>query len=127
MTKLNDNQKLHPKLTLKLFTGDKCFGPGVAILLEKIKEHNSLRRAASDINMSYSKAWTIIRRAEKELKFPLLVSKTGGADGGGATLTENAERLLCSFRSCEQEINAYCDVKFSEYFSWIDDISKSEK
>ena len=126
MQKFSDN-KLHPKLTLQLFTSDKCFGPGVAVLLEKIIEHNSLRQAASDINMSYSKAWTIIRRAEKELGFALLVSKTGGADGGGATLTDEAMRLLRSFRECEQEINAYCSTKYTEYFSWISDISNKEE
>lgn len=126
MSNLNDN-KLHPKLTLQLFTSEKCFGPGVALLLEKVMEHNSLRGAASDINMSYSKAWTIIKRAENELGFTLLVSKTGGADGGGATLTDNAKRLLKSFRDCEQELNAFCNDKYPEYFSWIDDISNLEK
>ncbi len=123
----NFNDQLHPKLTLQLFTDDKCFGPGVAVLLEKVMEHNSLRSAASDINMSYSKAWTIIRRAEKELGFSLLVSKTGGTDGGGATLTDNAVRLLKAYRDCERQLNDYCSEKYCEYFSWIDDISKSEK
>lgn len=126
MAENKDKAKLHPKLTLQFFTDEKCFGPGVAILLEKIKENNSIRKASFDIGMSYSKAWTIIKRAEKNLGFKLLSSKTGGVDGGGATLTENAERLLNSYRQCEQELLKYCDSKFAEHFSWIDNISVLE-
>ncbi|MBQ2971476.1 MAG: LysR family transcriptional regulator [Ruminococcus sp.] len=120
MKKLNDKIQLHPKVTLQFFTDEKCFGPGVALLLEKIKENNSMRKAAFEIDMSYSKAWTIIRRAEKNLGFSLLNSKTGGADGGGATLTESGEKMLIAFRECEKELFLYTEDKFNEYFSWID-------
>ncbi len=126
MKKQSENMQLHPKVTLQFFTDEKCFGPGVVLLLEKIKENNSMRKAAFEIGMSYSKAWTIIRRAEKNLGFALLDSKTGGADGGGATLTENGEKMLRAFRECEKELFAFADEKFIEYFSWIDN-SKIEK
>lgn len=118
--------KLHPKLTLQLFTSEKCFGPGVALILEKVEEHSSLRKAASEINMSYSKAWTIVKRAQKHLGFELLLSKTGGADGGGATLTKEARRLLFEFRQCEKELSVICEQKYKEHFSFIEDISKYE-
>lgn len=116
--------KIHPKLTIQLFADEKCFGPGVALLLEKVKEHRSLRKAAMDIDMSYSKAWTIINRAEKHLGFDLLASKIGGADGGGAQLTQNGERILSEFRACEKELNDYLYDKYVEHFSWIEDNSK---
>lgn len=93
------------------------------MLLEKVKEKNSLRAAALDIDMSYSKAWTIIKRAEKLLGFELLVSKTGGVAGGGATLTNNAQRLLTEFRQYEKELDEYCSGKFTEHFSWIENNS----
>lgn len=120
MAENKEKAKLHPKLTLQFFTDEKCFGPGVAQLLEKIKENNSIRKASFEIGMSYSKAWTIIKRAEKNLGFKLLSSKTGGADGGGATLTQEAERLLCDYRTLEQELNQMCNEKFAHYFSWIE-------
>lgn len=119
--------KLHPKVTLQFFTDEKCFGPGVVLLLEKIKENSSIRKAAFEIGMSYSKAWTIIRRAEKNLGFELLYSKIGGADGGGATLTENGEKLISLFRTYEKEVFRFSDEKFSHYFSWIDENSELEK
>lgn len=127
MAETNDKLNLHPKITLQFFTDEKCFGPGVALLLEKIKVNNSIRKAAFEIGMSYSKAWTIIKRAEKNLGFSLIVSKTGGADGGGATLTENGERMLSAFRKCEKEIFEFADSKFVEYYSWIESNSKLEK
>ncbi len=127
--KTSDNKngtKLHPKVTLQFFTDEKCFGPGVVLLLEKIKENNSIRKAAFDIGMSYSKAWTIIRRAEENLGFELLVSKIGGADGGGATLTENGENMISAFRLYEKEVFRFSDEKFEYYFSWTEN-SELEK
>lgn len=120
MAENKNKSKLHPKLTLQFFTDEKCFGPGVAILLEKIKENNSIRKASFEIGMSYSKAWTIIKRAEKNLGFKLLSSKTGGVDGGGATLTQEAEKLLCDYRTLEYELNQMCNEKFKTHFSWIE-------
>lgn len=116
--------KLHPKLTLQFFTDEKCFGPGVAQLLEKINENNSIRKASFEIGMSYSKAWTIIKRAERNLGFKLLSSKAGGIDGGGATLTKEAEKLLYDYRKFERELNQMCEDKFTTYFSWIENIPK---
>ncbi len=127
MQRKENTANLHPKLTLQFFTDEKCFGPGVALLLEKIEENSSIRKAAFSIGMSYSKAWTIIKRAEENLGFQLLISKTGGADGGGAVLTEKAKRLLKSFRLCEAELFEYCENKYTEHFSWIENNSKTEK
>ena len=70
-------------LTVRLFCGEKCFGPGMAQLLRKVQELHSLRAAAMSMNMAYSKAWTITKKAQEALGFPLLHSVTGGRGGGG--------------------------------------------
>ena len=54
-------ERLRIKLTVRLFTEEKCFGPGVAELLVRVREHHSLRAAAASMEMAYSKAWKIIR------------------------------------------------------------------
>ena len=43
------DRELHLKLTIRLYTDDnrRCFGPGIATLLERVREHRSLRAAAS--------------------------------------------------------------------------------
>lgn len=56
-------------LTVRLFCGEKCFGPGMAQLLRKVQELHSLRAAAMSMNMAYSKAWTITKRLRRPWAF----------------------------------------------------------
>ena len=105
--------ELHPAVTLRLYTDRKCFGPGVAMLLRRIQILHSLRAAAMDMHMAYSKAWTILREAERGLGFKLLHSTTGGRGGGGAVLTEQGERLLDAYDLCERELKAEAERLFA--------------
>ena len=73
--------KLTPRF---LQNGQRFFGPGVAELLERVREHRSLRAAAASMEMAYSKAWRIIHEAEEGFGFRLLDSTIGGRHGGGA-------------------------------------------
>ena len=108
---------LHPAVTLRLYTDQKCFGPGVAMLLRRVETLHSLRAAAMDMNMAYSKAWTILREAERGLGFPLLHSTTGGRHGGGAVLTADGRRLLKAYDICEQELKEHGQQLFEKYFT----------
>ena len=110
-------KKLHTVLTIRLFTDEKCFGPGVATLLHNIEELHSLRAAAMKMNMAYSKAWTIVRNAEAQLGFKLLHSTTGGRHGGGATLTEEARELLTAYDGFCRELQETADALYEKYFS----------
>ena len=73
---------------------EKFFGPGIAQLLHRVEAYHSIRQATMSMGMAYSKAWAIIRRAERELGFPLLITATGGKEGGGASLTEEGRTFL---------------------------------
>ncbi|MBQ2618827.1 MAG: LysR family transcriptional regulator [Oscillospiraceae bacterium] len=109
---------LHPGLTIRLFTDQKCFGPGVAELLHRVETEHSLRAAAGAMEMAYSKAWRIVRTAEEALGFRLLHSSTGGKNGGGATLTPEARQFLEAYdRFCE-ELNAQADSLFRSCFAF---------
>ena len=59
---------------------EKFFGPGIAVLLHRVEAYRSIRQATMSMGMAYSKAWAIIRRAERELGFPLLNTTTGGKE-----------------------------------------------
>ena len=111
-----DENKLHPALTVRLYTDKKCFGPGVAMLLRRVRTLHSLRAAAMDMSMAYSKAWSILRTAEQELNMKLLHSTTGGRSGGGAVLTETGERLLNAFDAYEAELKETAARLFPRYF-----------
>ena len=105
--------KLTPRF---LQNGQRFFGPGVAELLERVREHRSLRAAAASMEMAYSKAWRIIHEAEEGFGFRLLDSTIGGRHGGGASLTPEAEQLLADYRRFEADIFAYSQARFQEIF-----------
>lgn len=111
--------KLRPKVTLQIFTNDKCFGPGVCRLLELVVETNSLRQAAQQMGMAYSKAWRIVKHAEEGFGFKLLDSKVGGKEGGGASLTDKAIKLVSDYRQYEADINKVSSECYKKYFGWI--------
>jgi len=112
---MSDNKnELHPAVTLRLYTGTKCFGPGVAMLLQRVRTLHSLRSAAMDMNMAYSKAWTILKEAEKGLGFKLLLSTTGGKGGGGAVLTPQGDALLDAYLLCEQDLKSHAQLLFDQ-------------
>ena len=121
------DQELHLKLTVRLYTGDdqRCFGPGIATLLERVGEHRSLRAAAASMGMAYSKAWRIIRTAEGVFGCKLLDSTIGGRHGGGARLTPQAERLLGAYNAYVADLKAYADGKFQEAFGFYRAMDKA--
>lgn len=108
--------KLTYHLTLRLFLQEKSFGPGPMKLLEGVKRTGSLQKAATDMGMAYSKAWKLIRSLEEEWGFPLLIRQTGGAHGGGSSLTDEAEELLTKYEAMLKEINEAADAAFQKYF-----------
>ena len=109
-------QILHPVLAIRVFREEKCFGPGIAALLKNVQEHHSLRAAAMAMGMAYSKAWTIIKTSEENLGFKLLASTTGGKNGGGATLTADAEKILLAYEEYSKELKQYANTLFAEKF-----------
>ena len=113
-----DNQ-LHANISVRLFTDEKCFGPGIAALLRRVKKYHSLRSAAASMGMAYSKAWTILKSCEKHLGFKLLLSTVGGKNGGGATLTDDAEKMLQAYDEYYAELKAYADKLMDEKFSFF--------
>ena len=120
------DKELHLKLTVRLYTDDnqRCFGPGIATLLERVREHKSLRSAAASMEMAYSKAWRIIRTAEEVFGCKLLDSTIGGRHGGGAVLTPQAERLLAAYNDYVMEVRAFAESKFHEHFWFYQELDK---
>ncbi len=95
---------------------EKAFGPGIAALLEGVETHGSLRKSAALMNMSYSKAWTVLHGCEAQLGFALLNSRIGGRCGGGAELTEEGKKLLENYRAFEKEAGRELGDLAKKYF-----------
>lgn len=77
-----------------LLSGDLSFGPGKAELLEKIRELGSVQEAAAAMEMSYMKAWKIVKGLNTRFREPLVAMHRGGKEQGGAQLTTEGEKLL---------------------------------
>lgn len=110
-------KELRYNLSCRLFTDAKCFGPGIAQLLHRVERLHSLRAAALEMEMAYSKAWTVIKNAENALGFKLLASTTGGRHGGGAALTPEGKALLTAYDQFCQELHDCGDRLFAEKFA----------
>lgn len=78
---------------------EKFFGEGPCRLLKGIERTGSLRAAAMEMDMSYSKATFLLSRAEKALKFPLTEKRIGGVGGGGSQLTKEAKEFLKKYEA----------------------------
>src|SRR5260221_6839319 len=89
---------------LRVMRGESIvLGPGKADLLDGIKRLGSLREAATELGMSYMRAWTLARTMNEEFREPLILSHRGGPAPGGAELTANGASALRLYRAMEAE------------------------
>ena len=89
-------------VTKIIFTDDngiKFFGEGPFRLLLGVEKTGSLRAAAMEMEMAYSKARKILKQAETNLGFPLTIRAAGGKDGGGSILTPEGKRWLRQYEA----------------------------
>ncbi len=81
--------------------GERFFGEGPCRLLHLIEETGSLRSAAAQMGLSYSKALRLVQHAEKELGFAL-TCKTIGGQGAAAEARQFLERYEAYRDACVQ-------------------------
>ena len=89
-------------VTKIIFTDDngiKFFGEGPFRLLLGVEKTGSLRAAAMEMEMAYSKASKILKQAETNLGFPLTIRAAGGKDGGGSILTPEGKHWLRQYEA----------------------------
>lgn len=86
------------RMHLWLESGESVyFGMGRVMLLDKIEEHGSLRKAAEAMGMSYRAAWGKLRATEDILGVVLVES--AGTRRGGCHLTPEGKRIRDKFRA----------------------------
>lgn len=77
--------------------GDGQLGPGKIELLRRIGERRSIAAAAREMNMSYRRAWLLVQELNEMFAQPLVAKWLGGESRGGATLTDEGERLVRNY------------------------------
>ncbi|UCH80078.1 MAG: LysR family transcriptional regulator [Nitrospiraceae bacterium] len=96
---------------------ETVFGGGRRALLEEIERLGSINKAARAINVSFRKALSYIQSMEARLGKDLVIRQTGGRNGGGANLTDEARKILAKYRELESGVNEMLDRKFKEIFA----------
>ena len=80
-----------------------AFGPGKADLLDLISKTGSIGEAASRMDMSYMRAWSLVRETNKCFRQPVVESARGGREHGGAELTPAGRLALKLYRRMEKD------------------------
>lgn len=92
---------------LRVMVGNEiAVGPGKAELLRLVHETHSISEAARRMDMSYMRAWSLIKTMNGCFREPVILTTRGGKNRGGAALTETGERLLVLYRRLEREFLA---------------------
>jgi molybdate transport system regulatory protein len=78
-----------------------ALGPGKAELLEALASTGSIVAAARALDMSYNRAWGLVRTMNACFAGPLVESVRGGAKRGGARLTPRGTSVLRLYRRWE--------------------------
>lgn len=107
--------KLLTRIRIVSDDGTIAIGPGKADLLEAIARYGSIRAAAEELEMSYMRAWTLVRTMNSAFDAPLVEKVRGGTDRGGAQLTDEGREMLKTYRRMEKVANK---AIASEWAKW---------
>jgi len=107
------------KITFTDDNGTKFFGEGPCCLLRCVEKTGSLRAAAIEMEMAYSKASKILKQAETSLGFPLTTRNAGGKDGGGSRLTPEGKRWLQQYEAYRDACVMSNQALFRQFFPQI--------
>ena len=113
---------IFPQIQLTLERDEGFFGPSVAQFLTLIDHTGSMQTACRQMHMSYTKGWKILKTAEKQLGYPLLVTQSGGAEGGSSQLTPKSRDFLDRYLKMEKELRDEGERLFRAYFSMEDEV-----
>ena len=78
-----------------------ALGPGKMELLALLLETESLNEAAKRLDMSYMRAWKLVKTMNACFREPVAVSARGGKTGGGMKVTPTGRRALALYQEME--------------------------
>jgi molybdate transport system regulatory protein len=85
-----------------MFGAEIAIGPGKADLLDAIAATGSISESARSLGMSYRRAWLLVDTMNRCFREPVVASATGGAGGGGASVTPFGREVLALFRGMQR-------------------------
>ena len=95
-----------PRLWVKIvLPGRGDVGPGKIALLSAIQETGSISAAARSLELSYKKAWELIDELNGMFKEPVVETRIGGSERGGAQVTPLGKRLIAIYEEAAAAAN----------------------
>jgi molybdate transport system regulatory protein len=92
-------------VTLRLdFPAERRLGHGKVSLLEAVRRNGSIAAAGREFGMSYRRAWLLVDEMNRMFREPVVTTRGGGRNGGGAVLTEMGETVIRLYRLAEGKI-----------------------
>lgn len=71
-------------------------------LLRQIAASGSIRTAARELDISYNRAWLLVRAMNELFHEPLVLAVRGGEQRGGAQLSPVGEEVLARYTRMEE-------------------------
>lgn len=109
-------RRIRPRVKVQLEKNENFFGPGIVFLLRQIDTLGSVRDACAKTGMSYSKGWSLIRTAEKELGYTVVERSPGGKNGGVANVSEAGKEVLRKYEQLEKEVARFAEEQYQKIF-----------
>jgi molybdate transport system regulatory protein len=106
------------------FAENSNIGPGKVELLESIRVHGSVSKAARSMGISYRKAWLLLDSVNRSFTIPATVNSTGGHGGGGAEITPFGVLLIERYREVERKLNVVASEHLKEIRAQVSTASR---
>jgi molybdate transport repressor ModE-like protein len=91
------------------------FGGGKTQILELLDQTGSISEASKKVGMNYKKAWTHIKILQEYIDDELVIVNKG-RNSGGTILTPKAKEIIENFKTLQDDIKEYSEMRFNELF-----------
>src|SRR5215472_18198094 len=110
------------KSHFRIYLDDEiALGPGKAELLRHISDTGSISESARRMQMSYNRAWLLVRTMNRCFKQPLVTATRGGDKYGGAELTAAGRQVLKMYQRLESNVAAAVKTPLRHVLSHLKD------
>ncbi len=106
-----------PGVRTKLFVAEETIGIGKIELLEALENTGSISAAAEQMKMDYRRAWFLLHSTQAGFKVPLFETRRGGAQKGGASLTETGKKLIEWYYHTKELV----DAQTEPLLAWLEE------
>lgn len=113
---LHNRQLFRAEIHISLDAEERLLTQETASLLRALRYDGTVKAACARLNISYRKAWNLLREAEERVGTKLVHRVAGGEYGGESTLTSAGESLLDRFDAFAREVQQFANRRFSDYF-----------